>query len=248
VIDNPAPSTTGWPFTIIPPVFNWLRSFFAPVAIVRECIKNNLQDDLTNLFGQYWAVPGMAILATNAFVLHQFGIEIKSDPVLIALYLLVACGRLIFEAFVLVIVLWLLKLRVQQGLVLVCYTIAVVYAPLFNWLSIPASLHQHAILSFIKNQNVETGDLFSYFFKNIEVITGSTGSAFPKYWAEIGAANWCMNLISGTLVAECISQAGNVRRQRVYVAVFLAQVADVIPTVLLTLVQTLITFSYMHGM
>jgi hypothetical protein len=245
VIDNPAPSATGWPFTIIPPVFNWLRSFFAPVAIVRECIRNNLQDDTGNLFGQYWAVPGTAILTTNAFVLHLFGVEIKSDPVLIALYLVVACARLIFEAFVLVIVLRLLKVRVQQGLVLVCYTIAVVYAPLFNWLSIPASLHQHAILSFIKSQKIEAGDLISYFFANIEEITRSTGPAFPKYAVEIGAANWCVNLISGTLVAECLCQAGKVLRQRVYVAVFLAQIADVIPTFLLMLIQTFITFSYM---
>jgi hypothetical protein len=59
----------------------------------------------------------MAILATNAFVLHQFGIELKSDPVLIALYLFVACMRLVFEAYVLVVVLGLLKLRVPQGLV-----------------------------------------------------------------------------------------------------------------------------------
>jgi hypothetical protein len=247
VVDNPAPSTSGWPFTIIAPVLNWIRSVFAPVAIVRECIKNNLQEDMPTLFGNYWAVPGMAILATNAFVLHQFGIELKSDPVLIALYLFVACMRLVFEAYVLVVVLGLLKLRVPQGLVLVCYTIAVVYAPLFSWLSIPASLHQHAILSFIKSQNVEAGELVSYFFKNIDEITRSTGPPFPKYWAEIGAANWCVNLISGTLIAECITQVGKVRRQRVYVAVFLAQVADVIPTILLTVIQLFITFSYMAG-
>jgi hypothetical protein len=246
-MDNPAPSSTGWPFTIIPPVFNWLRSFFAPVEIVRECLKNNFQNDLPNLFGQYWAVPGMAILATNAFVLHQSGIDIKSDPMLIAMYLFVACGRLILEAFVLVMALWLLKLRVHQGLVLVCYTIAIVYAPLFNWLSIPTSLHQHAVLNFMKSQNVEAGDLASYFVNNIDVIIRNTGSALPRYWAELGAANWFMNLFSGTLIAECISQAGNVGRQRVYVAVFLAQVAGVIPTVLLTFVQMLITFSYLHG-
>jgi hypothetical protein len=150
-------------------------------------------------------------------------------------------------AYVLVVVLGLLKLRVPQGLVLVCYTIAVVYAPLFSWLSIPASLHQHAILSFIKSQNVEPGDLVSYFFKNIDEITRSTGPPFPKYWAELGAANWCVNLISGTLIAECITQVGKVRRQRVYVAVFLAQVADVIPTILLTVIQLFITFSYMPG-
>jgi hypothetical protein len=202
---------------------------------------------MPTLFGNYWAVPGMAILATNAVVLHQFGIELKSDPVLIALYLFVACMRLVFEAYVLIVVLGLLKLRVPQGLVLVCYTIAVVYAPLFSWLSIPASLHQHVILSFIKSHNVEAGELASYFFKNIDEITRSTGPAFPKYWAEIGVANWCVNLISGTLMAECITQVGKVGRQRVYVAVFLAQVADVIPTVVLTVVQLFITFSYMPG-
>jgi hypothetical protein len=245
--DSPAPSTSGWPFTIIAPVFNWFRSLFAPVAIVRECIKNNLQDDLTNLFAQHWVVPGMIILATNAFVLHQVGIEIKSDAVLIALYMLVACGRLVFEAFVLIIMLRLLKLRVQQGLVLVCYTIAVVYAPLFNWLSVPAWIHQHAILGFIKSQNVEVGDLPSYFLNNIQLISERFGPPLSRWGGEISSANWCMNLISGTLVAECISQSGNVARQRVYVAVFLAQVGDVIPTTLMSLAQTFITFSYMHG-
>jgi hypothetical protein len=109
----------------------------------------------------------------------------------------------------------------------------------------PASFHQQAMLSFIKNQNVEMGDLIPYFVNNLQLMNEKFGPAIPKYAVELSSGNWCMNVISGTLMAECISQAASVGRQRVYVAVFLSQIADVIPTVLLTLVQTLITFSYM---
>ena len=114
--DTSSQRVFGWPQAMIAAVLSWFRNLFSPVSLVRESIEGNLQDDVVSLFARYWVVPIIVILATNAVILHQFGIELKSDPALFLLYMAIACGRLVFEAFILVCVLWIMGIRVPQGL------------------------------------------------------------------------------------------------------------------------------------
>ena len=235
------------PLALFAAVLNWLRGLLEPISVVRECIQKGLQGDKTSLFTQFWAVPVAVILVTNWFVLDVVHIEIKSRPVLFILYVFIACGRLILEAFILISVLRLFKLRIPSGLVLVCYTIEVVYAPLFSWINVPTSIRTHEMLLFMKSQNVTLENIIPYFFQHIDLINQNVGPPIPAYNAELAVASWCMNLLAATLVAECISQAGKIERRWAYICVILGQVGDILSTVGMTLAQIFLTFTYMNA-
>jgi hypothetical protein len=99
----------------------------------------------------------------------------------------------------------------------------------------------------LKQQNLNLTEIVPYLLNNIAAINEKVGPAIPSYGPELASGNAIINLVAATLVAECISQAGKVERPRAYIAMILALVADIIPTVLMTLIQISLAFTYMPG-
>jgi hypothetical protein len=233
--------------TIITTIFDWARHVFSPLSLVRESLRQNLQNDIGTLFGRYWITPIILTIVTDAVVLHFYGIEFKSDPSLTLLYFAFGCLKIVLETFILFGILRLMGVQVTQGIAFVCFSIAVTYAPLLGWIGVPQAVHLYDILVFLRSQHLSVTDTISFFVSHAKEINEKLAQPVPPIVPYLGMASNAINLLSATLVAECVAQILSLSRGKAYVATAIAFALNLFPAMLLGLLQIALIYAYIQA-
>jgi hypothetical protein len=236
----------GWPRAVITSILDWSRYVFSPLSLVRESILKNLHNDVSVLVYTYWLFPILLIIATDAVVLHFYGIEFKIDQAFTLLYLAFACLKLFFGAFILFGVLRIMRVKVTQGIVFLCFSIVVMYAPLFSWIGVPQAVHLYDVLTLLKAQNLGAADTLSYFWHHAREINETLAQPLPAIAPYLTMVSYAISLLSSMLVAECLAQMLEMQRPRAYIASAIASVLNYVPAILLGLFQIILVFAYIR--
>jgi hypothetical protein len=151
-------------------------------------------------------------------------------------YLILASLRSFIAVALLFALLKLLHLRSDFGAVAVCYTIAVVYTPVFSVLAMPSASNIIAILSQIKLEHLGTPyELVNYLIQHSKEFDKSSPQHGPLIiLSELAGV---VVLISNMLVAECLAQSLSNDRFKTYAAVWVASAASLVPSAILGLFQ-----------
>lgn len=177
-------------------------------------------------------------------MLHFYGIELKTDPFLTITYLAFVSLKLVFEAFILFSVLRLMRVNnLTQGLVFICFSVVVTYAPLFSWIDVPQAMHLDDVLIFLKSLHLSVTDTVWYFFQHASEINEHLKQPVPGLLPYADMASNAIYLLSAMLVAECLSQMLNIEKPRAYLATAIALTLNLIPAMLVGLLQAAVTFS-----
>jgi hypothetical protein len=160
----------NWPQNLFAALFAWMVHLFSPYSVIRESFEQNVQDSPRNVVGRFWFIPIVLILGTDFVVLHFYGAELATYWPLTLLYLAFVSLKMVFEAFILFVVLRLMNVRVSQGVAFVNFSIIVIYAPLFSWIGIPQAVHTYDLLTLLKSQHLNFADTISYFFEHAKEI------------------------------------------------------------------------------
>jgi hypothetical protein len=180
-------------------------------------------------------------------VLHFYGIELRTDPFLTLFYLAFASSKLILEALILFIVLRVMGEKVTQGVVFVCYSIAVTYAPLFGWIDIPTTVHTVDILELLRSQHLNLTDTAVYYFQHAKELNDKLGQPLPIVRPYLGVLTNGLYIISTMLVAECLAQVSNIAKPRAYIATALATILNIVPQMLVAQFWITLTFEFLTG-
>jgi hypothetical protein len=232
------------PQAIFTSALDWPRQLFSPLSVVRDSLNRSLQNDTRTLIGAYWSFPIILAVLTDAVVLHFYGIEFKDEPAFSVLYLTFTSLKLIFEAFILFAVLRLMRVKVTQGMVFVCYSIVAIYSPLFGWAEIPRAAHLYDVMTLLKAQHFGVMNTVSYFWRHAVAINNAMPS--PDIVPYLAVVTRAISLLSLTLVAECLAQMLKLERPKAYTATAIASVFNLIPTILLGLSQMALIFAFMR--
>ena len=231
------------PQSIIAALFAWLVQLFRPYSIVRAIFEQNLQDNPSGIVASFWFIPIVLLLGTDFVVLHFYGADFATYWPLTLLYLAFVSLKLVFEAFVLFAVLRLMSVNVTPGMAFVCFSLIVIYTPLFSWIGIPQAVHTYDLLTLLKSQHLNFADTVTYFFVHAKEINEKLAYSAPRVVLNISVAGSVVYLISATLLAELVSQMLNVERPKAYVVTAIATTLNYIPAVLVGLFQIAIVYA-----
>jgi hypothetical protein len=237
----------GWIHSFVSALFAWLTYVFFPISVIRDCLKGNLQDSPVRVMGGFWIAPVILMLVTNALILHFYGIELNSNPYLAIFYLVIpACGFVV-EALILFVVLRAFGVKATLGLVFLCFSMFVIYAPINSWAQIANAIRSDELLVLLKSQHLSLSGTVLYLFQHATEINEQqlNNTPLPKdvyYYA--GMASGVIYLLSATLVAECVSQMLELQRPMAYLATAVVSAINLIPGIFLSLVQASMTFAF----
>jgi len=219
-----------WPIVAI---FRWSQWIANPPKLISQCLSEGYQNDTPRLIKDYWTLPIFISVAVEAIVLTTYNIDLLSTPALLLIYLLSVCLRSFIAIAILFALLKMFHIRSDFGVVAICYTIAVVYAPVFSAFEIPSFSYSISILSKLKLENVSPYDLVTYLIQHNSEFQKSNPQYGPlRIFSDLAAIVF---LISNMLVAECLAQALSNDRFKTYAAVWLASVAGFVPSIVLNL-------------
>jgi hypothetical protein len=233
----------GVPSMLMMIVIDWGRYVFVPLSLVRESFEKNLQNDIGSLVRAYWGVPITLSVATDAVVLHLYGVSFFSDPAFSLLYLTLTILKFLFGAFILYGVLRLMNAPATQGIAFVCFSIFVIYSPLFAWGKIPQAVHVYDVLLLLKGQHLTIRDALSYFLTHAVEIDAQT--PVPTIAPIFRLLTYTISLFSSMMVAECLTQMIlTLTRTKAYVATAVATVLTSVPGVMLGIFQSILILAY----
>ena len=233
----------NWPQSVITALFVWLVYLFRPYAAIGDIFEQKLQDSPSAIVGKFWFIPIALTLSTDFVVLRFFGADFANYWPLTLLYLAFVSLKLVFEAFVLFAVLHLMKVDVSPGMSFVCFTLIVIYTPLFSWIGIPQAVHMYDLVALLKSQHLNFADTITYFVAHATEINKKIAYSAPTVVLYINACGVVIYLISTTLVAEALSQMLDVGIRKAYVITAVATTLNYVPAILIGLFQIALAFA-----
>jgi hypothetical protein len=147
-------------------IYDWAIHMFRPVAMVNRLLDKNYEDKLTETVFKYWLLPIVVSLLINSVILYSFGINVEEHKFLSALTVVLDTVELIAECFILYALLVMVGARPYVGDVFVCYTVIVVFSPVFAILAAPNTYFRIAMLEQIRQQHLSAAASLQYFLDN----------------------------------------------------------------------------------
>src|SRR5260370_38574272 len=115
-----------------------------------------------------------------------------------------------------------MSVNASPGMAFVCFSLIVIYTPLFSWIGIPQAVHTYDLLTLLKSQHLNFADTIQYFFDNAKEINEKLAYSAPQVVVNISVAGTVVYLVSATLLAESVSQMLDVERPKAYMATAVA--------------------------
>lgn len=232
---------------LIESVSEWATLVFRPLELFTYVIRDKPGSDAIKVMTRFWWLPIFFTVLVDGATLHTFGIELNSEPVFSLAYTTISILKPFCEAILLYYVLRLMKIDITLELVFICYTMTVIYAPIFSWLKIPSLIQNYSLLVHLKSQHLDATGTFQYFTAHSKEIMKSISLPFPSVAPYLSSFSSVISLLASTLVAECISQSGEISRPKAYAATAVATAANVIPFAIFVSTQLLLVYAYLKA-
>lgn len=219
----------------------WLMACFRPVRLTNAAITCARKDGFRSLVNRFWAFPLSISILVYLLALYLRHVEFADKALFSAFYGLTVYFQPFFEAMVFWLVLTCFGTRMAMLEVFAIYTVAIVYKPILDLLSIHGEIAGFALITHIKAEHMGLAEAWHYVFTPRDHVAESP---LWSYFDGIGA--YCkefLGLVSSVIVAESVSQLTNGNRFRSYVSVGLASGLVAIPGWLFFVVQLAVIFS-----
>jgi hypothetical protein len=228
-----------WP---IREIADWVHYLANPSELVVLCIQESKSGSRA-VVEKFWFFPIGCSMAINAvLVLRAYGFDIQSQAPALAIYFVYMCLKSLFGAIAITVLLSLFRFTPRRDIVFSCYTIVVMYAPIFSVLDCAGSYYQLEILSQIKAQHLDFADSFRFLRAHAnEMKQSEIQATVITVSAQLESA---MFVVANVLTAECLTRYLMNDRFKTYLAVWLSFFVSFLPTVALNGLWSATMFRY----
>jgi hypothetical protein len=234
-----SPLNKLWDWTI-GSVIAWARQLASPSELVRSCLQ---ESDWMIVIAKFWAFPiVLSIAIDGALVLHAYGLDLHLQPTALLLYFVYTCLKWLIAATAIILLLKLFGLTSRFNVVVSCYTIVVIYAPIFSLSESPNAHYQLSVLSQVKAQHLDLIDSIKYLVLHVKEMKQPTVPGSLLF--VLANLEGVFVLVSSVFAAESLTQYLLNDRLKTYLAVWLSSLVSFFPTVLLTIFKTGVVYSY----
>jgi hypothetical protein len=227
-------------------IVDWAVHVFRPIEMVNQLVKKNYQDRLTETIYKFWLLPIGVSLLINAVILYSYGIDVEAHKAFSALTVVLDTVELVAECFILFGLLIAMGATVRVGDVFVCYTVIVIFSPLFTLLAAPNVYYRVSLLEQIKGQHLDFAASLKYFLNNAADLAKLINEQlyFPGR-PILGYAYETLNILLKVILAESLTQLLIFDRLKTYAAVCIASIISAFPLVISMLAQVWLIYSYL---
>jgi hypothetical protein len=209
----------------------WMARLTSPSQLVRSCIQENSVGGWTGIVKKYWAFPIFCSVILDAVITFSaYGFDLSSNIPILITYFLWTIMKWLMAAVAVYLSLKFFRLTATFGVVLACYTVVVIYAPVWTLIESGATYHQVEILSILKAQHLDffsTG-AFKFIVSHSDLFKQSD---MQSYLLPISfQLESALYLIPNAFVAESIVHYLLTDKFKSYLALWLSSLIALLPT------------------
>jgi hypothetical protein len=224
----------------------WIFDCFKPIDTVKQAIQVQRQEGRTKFLGRFWAMPIVIALLLNVPIFRSVSLSVEHDTIMMGFLLLSDSVKQALGGFVLLAILRIFRIRLDTTVAMGCYTIFVIYSPIFALMELHETYIRDLVLVNIKAQHLELLDSLTFWLGGKAKPSPDDVTNWPSV---IAITNWIyqirnvFNLVEIVFVAECLSQIIAANRFRTYFAVTVGSFLFFVPAFLAAAVQAAVVFT-----
>lgn len=207
----------------------WMARLSAPSELVRSCVQESSRSTWNGVVKKIWAFPIFCSVILDAVLTFSaYGFDLSSNiPILIA-YFLWTITKWFIAAAAVYLSLKLFRLTATFGVVVACYTVVVIYAPVWALIESVVTYRQVEILSILKAQHLDFTSVLSFIVSHSDLFKQSD---MQSYVLPISfQLESALYLSANAFVAESIAHYLLNDKFKTYLALWLSSFVGFLPT------------------
>jgi hypothetical protein len=211
---------------------------------MERCLAENAANGFQGVARKFWLFPiGLSIALDLALVFTAFGLKLESGGPAFALYLVYSCLKWFIGAAAISLLLKVFGQTARLDIVLACYTLFVIYAPIFSLCTSPNLYYEMWLALQLKAQNLDLVDTLSYVVAHAKDLKPSGVQNFMILASsQIVSAIF---IIPSVLLSEILTNRLINDKVKTYLAVWLSSFVSLLPTVALNVIWLAVVWRQM---